>query len=79
MFARKLRLKTKEVMFLTKKKQYFGSGLFGFFYFQQYPNLKYNQISFHVSIKYNKHSTARNIIKRAIITRIQMQKINQIN
>lgn len=71
MLEKKQRLKTKDVLFLTKKRQFFGNGLFGFFYVQQYPNLKYNQISCHISIKYSKHSCDRNLLKRAIIRRIQ--------
>lgn len=67
MFPKKQRLKTKDVLFLTKKRQYFGNGLFGFFYVLQYPNLKYHQISCHITIKYSKHATARNLLKRAII------------
>lgn len=67
MFPKYQRLNTKDVLFLTKKKIYFSYWFFGFFYIQQYPNRKYNQISFHVSIKYNKNATERNIIKRSII------------
>ncbi len=75
MLDKQHRLRTKDVLFLTKKRQYFWSWLFWFFYVVQYPNLKYNQISFHVSIKYNKHATARNIIKRAIINYVQAKDI----
>lgn len=71
MLSKKQRLKTKDVLFLTKKRQYFGNGLFGFFYVQQYPNLKYHQISCHITIKYNKHATDRNLLKRAIIGYVQ--------
>jgi len=65
------RLNTKDVLFLTKKKNYFSNWFFGFFYVDQYPNRKYNQISFHVSIKYSKHATSRNIIKRAVIKKAE--------
>ena len=71
MLEKKQRLKTKDVLFLTKKRQYFGNGLFGFFYIQQYPNLKYNQLSCHISIKYSKHSADRNLLKRAIMRRVK--------
>lgn len=65
------RLKGKEVNFLSKKRQYFWAGLFGFFYRKQYPQIPHHQISFHVTIKYSKRATERNIIKRAIIQYIQ--------
>jgi len=71
MLVKKQRLKTKDVLFLTKKRQFYGNGLFGFFYIQQYPNLKYNQLSCHISIKYSKHSADRNLLKRAIMRRVQ--------
>ena len=77
MLPKKYRLKTKDVIYLTKKKQFFSSGLFSFFYIPQYPNLSFHQISFHVSIKLSKHSTARNIIKRAVIRYIQDQEMIQ--
>jgi ribonuclease P protein component len=67
MFPKYKRLKTKDVLFLTKKRHYFSYWFFWFFFVDQYPNRKYNQISFHVSIKYNKHATQRNIIKRAVL------------
>ncbi len=73
MFPKYKRLNTKDVLFLTKKKNYFSNGFFGFFYIHQYPNRKYSQISFHVSIKYNKHATARNILKRAVLQQAQKQ------
>jgi len=75
MFPKYKRLNTKDVLFLTKKKNYFSNWFFWFFYIQQYPNRKYNQISFHVSIKYNKHATARNILKRSVIK--QAEKLVQ--
>jgi ribonuclease P protein component len=67
MFSKQKRLKTKDVLFLTKKRIYFGSDFFWFFYVAQYPNIKHNQCSFHVSIKYNKNAVHRNAIKRAVI------------
>jgi hypothetical protein len=78
MLAKKQRLKTKDVLFLTKKRQYFGNGLFGFFYIQQYPNLKYNQLSCHISIKYSKHSADRNLLKRAIMRRVKTNVAGEI-
>ncbi|AHB40997.1 hypothetical protein P148_SR1C00001G0190 [candidate division SR1 bacterium RAAC1_SR1_1] len=67
MFPKYQRLNTKDVLFLTKKKTYFSYGFFGFFFINQYSNRNYNQISFHVSIKYDKNATARNVLKRAVI------------
>lgn len=67
MFPKYKRLRTKDVSFLTKKKNYFSNWFFGFFYIQQYPNRKYSQISFHVSIKYSKNASDRNIVKRSVI------------
>ena len=71
MLSKKQRLRTKDVLFLTKKRQFYGNGLFWFFYIQQYPNLKYHQISCHITIKYSKHSADRNLLKRAIMMSIQ--------
>lgn len=67
MFPKYQRLNTKDVLFLTKKKTYFSYWFFGFFFINQYSNRNYNQISFHVSIKYDKNATARNVLKRAVI------------
>jgi RNase P protein component len=71
LLAQKLRLTGKDVIFITRKRQYLSQGLFGFFYIRQYPSLKYNQFSFHVTIKLSKRSVVRHIIKRAILQRIQ--------
>ncbi len=67
MFPKYKRLKTKDVLFLTKKRMYFSYGFFWFFYVNQYSNRENSQISFHVSIKYNKHASQRNILKRAVL------------
>ncbi|GHW02569.1 hypothetical protein AGMMS50249_3550 [candidate division SR1 bacterium] len=67
MLAHCYRLRSKDVRFLTRKRQYFGTGLFGFFFLRQYPNLQKNQISFHVSIKYSKRATQRNKLKRLVM------------
>ncbi len=71
MLPQKLRLTGKDVIFITRKRQYLSQGLFGFFYIKQYPNIKYNQISSHVTIKLSKRSVVRHMIKRAIMQRIQ--------
>lgn len=72
---KKYRLKTKDVIFLTRKKQFFANWYFGIFYVDQYKNLCYNQISCHISLKYSKRSTDRNILKRAIINYILKDKV----
>lgn len=71
MLAQKQRLTGKDVMFITRKRQYISQWLFGFFYIRQYPNLKYNQISSHVTIKLSKRSVVRHMVKRAIIQSVQ--------
>lgn len=71
MLAHRYRLRSKEVRFLTKKRQYYSQGYFGFFYVQQYANRAYHQVSFHVSIKYSKHATKRNRLKRQVMRRIR--------
>ncbi len=73
--AQKYRLQGKDVIFLSRKRQYFSAGLFGFFYRKQYPNNQFHQISTHVTIKYSKRSTQRNIVKRAILQYIQDENI----
>ena len=51
MFKSKFRLKWKDINFLTRKV---FSTTFLIFYFEQYPNLKFNQISVNIPLKYNK-------------------------
>jgi len=72
---KKYRLKTKDVIFLTRKKQFFTNWYFGFFYIDQYKKLNYNQISCHITLKYAKRSTDRNILKRAITNCILNDKV----
>lgn len=71
MLPKRLRLTGKDVIFITRKRQYIGQGLFGFFYIKQYPNIKNNQFSSHVTIKLSKRSVVRHIFKRAIMENIQ--------
>lgn len=68
MFKRRYRLRWKDVNFLVRRRQYFASGYFGFFYFDQYPNLKFNQISVNIPVKYNKRAVERVRLKRIINT-----------
>jgi RNase P protein component len=76
---KKYRLKTKDVIFLTRKKQFCPNWYFGFFYFDQYKNLDYNQISCHITLKYSKRSTDRNILKRALTNCIINDKLCEQN
>ena len=75
LLPQKLRLTGKDVIFITRKRQYWGQWLFGFFYIKQYPGIKYNQISSHVTIKLSKRSVVRHMIKRAIMQYIQEHDI----
>lgn len=75
MLAKKLRLTGKDVIFITRKRQYFSQGIFWFFYIKQYPNIKYNQISSHITIKLSKRAVLRHTIKRAIIQGIQEKRL----
>jgi len=45
--------------------------MFGFFYVKQYPNLAYNQISLHITIKLSKRAVVRHMFKRAVIQYIK--------
>ena len=67
MFKTKFRLKWKDINFLIRKRKYFSAKFFGFFYFDQYPNLKFNQISINIPLKYHKKAVHRVSIKRAIL------------
>ncbi len=67
MFKTKFRLKWKDVNFLVRKRGYFSTKFFWFFYFDQYPNLKFNQISVNIPLKYNKKAVYRISLKRKIL------------
>jgi ribonuclease P protein component len=66
MLKRKNRLRGKDVSFLVRKRQYFVSDYFWFFYFTQYPNLKFNQISVNIPVKFSKRAVQRVWVKRQI-------------
>lgn len=66
MLKRKNRLRWKDVNFLVRKRQYFVYGFFWFFYYNQYPNLKFNQISVNIPLKYSKKAVDRVALKRKI-------------
>ena len=71
MLKRRNRLKWKDINFLLKKRQTFVTDYFLFFYFLQYPNLKFNQISVNVPVKYSKNAVERVALKRQINTYLQ--------
>ena len=66
MLKRKNRLRGKDVNFLVRKRQYFVYDYFWFFYFTQYPNLKFNQISVNIPVKFSKRAVQRVWVKRQI-------------
>lgn len=66
MLKRKFRLRWKDVNFLVRKRNYFSNWYFWFFYWIQYPNLKFNQISVNVPLKYSKRAVNRVALKRQI-------------
>ena len=71
MLKRRNRLKWKDINFLLKRRQTFVTDYFLFFYFLQYPNLKFNQISVNIPVKYSKHAVDRVALKRQINTYLQ--------
>lgn len=75
MLKKQLRLKTKDVKFLTRKGgRYYGT-YFSLHSFLQYPNIPHNQISCHISIKYDKRAVHRNTLKKIILQYIQDNKL----
>ncbi|MDR0283224.1 MAG: ribonuclease P protein component [Candidatus Peribacteria bacterium] len=78
MLKSSLRLRSKDVHYLTRKRQYFVKGLFGFFYVKQYSNKLHNQFSFHVTIKVSKHATKRNFIKRILMNHMRDKSYAQL-
>ncbi len=81
MLKHKFRLRTKDVRYLTKKKQYCTKWIFGFWRIKQYPNREYNQASCHIWVKLSKNATTRNKIRRIIMNYIRDKDIthNKIN
>ncbi len=71
MFKTIFRLKWRDINFLVRKRKYFSTKFFGFFYFDQYLNLKFNQISVNIPLKYNKKAVYRASLKRQIISYLQ--------
>ena len=73
----KFRLRTKDVRYLTKKRQYCVKWIFGFRWVKQYPNKEFNQISCHIGVKLSKNATTRNQIRRYIMNYIRDNNIIQ--
>ena len=71
----KFRLRTKDVRYLTKKKQYCTKWIIGFWRVKQYPNRQFNQISCHIGVKLSKDATTRNQLRRVIMNYIRNKNI----
>jgi RNase P protein component len=69
--AHSFRLRSRDVRYLTKKRNYFVKGWFGFFYIPQYAKKPFNQFSCHITIKLSKHATKRNLIKRMVMNMLR--------
>lgn len=79
MLKRKNRLRGKDVNFLVRKRQYFVYDYFWFFYFVQYPNLKFNQISVNIPLKFSKRAVQRVWLKRKINSYIKNNWFDKTN
>lgn len=75
MIKHKYRLRTKDVRYLTKKRQYCIKWIFGFRWIKQYPNRQFNQISCHIGVKLSKNATTRNQLRRVIMNYIRDNNI----
>ncbi len=71
MIKHKFRLRTKDVRYLTRKRQYCVKWVFGFWWIKQYPNRQFNQISCHIGVKLSKNATTRNQLRRVVINYIR--------
>ena len=71
----KFRLRTKDVRYLTKKRQYCVKWIFVFWWIKQYPNKEFNQISCHIWVKLSKNATTRNQLRRIIMNEIRDNNI----
>lgn len=75
MLKRRFRLRWKDVNFLVRKRSFFANWYFWFFYCEQYPNLKFNQISVNIPVKFSKRAVNRVWLKRQINSYIQKNKL----
>lgn len=78
MLAKKYHLVSKDVNYLTKKRQYFIKGNYSFFYVLQYPNKMFHQFSFHVTIKMSKSAVWRNFVRRVVMKYLQDYSFQKI-
>lgn len=69
------KLNRKEINFLIKKQNIVFGKNFSFFFFSQYSNKKYNQISFQTTVKLSKKAVIRNNIKRILYNIIKSKNI----
>ncbi len=78
MLSKEFRLTWKDINFLVKKRQYVSAWSFSFFYFKQYHNLGYNQISVNVPLKFSKKAVFRHQIKRFVIDYVQKNNLDKL-
>ena len=78
MIKQKFRLKSKDVRYLTKKRQYCIKWIFGFWRIKQYPNKEFNQISCHIWVKLSKNATTRNQLRRCIMKYIENKNLTAL-
>jgi RNase P protein component len=60
---------------LIRRRKFFHKKYFGFFYYDKYPNLKFNQISINIQLKYSKRAVQRVAFKRQLVSYIQVNKL----
>ncbi|OQY40183.1 MAG: hypothetical protein B6229_02320 [Spirochaetaceae bacterium 4572_7] len=60
---------------MIRRRKYFPTKYFGFFYYDQYPNLKFNQISINIPLKYSKKAVQRVAFKRQLVAYVQSNKL----
>ncbi len=60
---------------MIRRRKFFPTKYFGFFYYDQYPNLKFNQISVNIPLKYSKKAVQRVAFKRQLVAFIQANKL----
>jgi RNase P protein component len=79
MIPKRQKLNRKDINFLIKRQNIVFGKNFSFFYFNQYSNKKFNQISFQTTIKLSKKAVVRNDIKRILYNFIKAQNIIEQN
>lgn len=79
MFAKQFRLLGKDVNYIVKHRTVFHTQHFSMFYIPQYPNKKYNQISFHIPLKLHASSVVRHAIKRQLVAYLENTHVSTIS